>query len=462
MEHQIRYQDQQTFARYRQDYASERASRVIFDLVDSDNMLERQIASLVRDGDTQAAEQKAKTPTPIQTINELFDLSNIPLQISLEERQKLVARRHADACYSIVELSDGERNAFLIAAEVLTAPPESLILLDEPERHLHRSIISPLLTALFQKRPDCAFVVSTHEISLPVDNADCRTLLVRSCTYQGADPHSWSANLLEPNAPITEELKRDILGSRHKVLFVEGTPQSLDAPLYSIIFPDVSVIPKASCRDVENSVSGLRESSGLVWLHPWGIVDNDRRAENDITRLRAFGVHALPYFSVESLYFHTKMIEQIAQRQASVTGEDHRTLVEKALKSGIEEAQRRKEYLVQNAIDRLVRQEILAKLPKKDELRSKNEITISVDLDAIRSREAEAFDSLMNNRDLLTLLQRYPLRESGALKNIAGALGLERSRYEAAVRKLLKEDENALIFMRSLFNGLYEEVVGTP
>ena len=42
------------------------------------------------------------------------------------------------------ELSDGERNALLIGSDVLTTEPNSLIILDEPERHLHRSIISPL------------------------------------------------------------------------------------------------------------------------------------------------------------------------------------------------------------------------------------------------------------------------------------------------------------------------------
>ena len=64
----------------------------------------------------------------------------------------------------------GERNAFLIVAEVFTAESGALIIIDEPERHLHRSITSPLLSALFQKRSDCAVLVSTHEPHLPLDN----------------------------------------------------------------------------------------------------------------------------------------------------------------------------------------------------------------------------------------------------------------------------------------------------
>ena len=95
----------------------------------------------------------------------------------LKSRQKVVASRNGSTPYSVAELSDGERNAFLIAADILTAGTGTLLLIDEPERHLHRSIISPLLSLLFAKRKDCFFVVSTHEVMLPLDNPAAQTLL---------------------------------------------------------------------------------------------------------------------------------------------------------------------------------------------------------------------------------------------------------------------------------------------
>ena len=135
-------------------------------------------ADLVRDGDISAAQDQVKSPSPIQTVNELLRLSNLPIEIIVEQRQKVVASRSGSAPYSVAELSDGERNAFLIAADVLTAEAGTLLLIDEPERHLHRSIISPLLSLLFKKRKDCAFVVSTHEVMLPIDNPAARIFLV--------------------------------------------------------------------------------------------------------------------------------------------------------------------------------------------------------------------------------------------------------------------------------------------
>ena len=59
---------------------------------------------------------------------------------------------------------------------------------------------------------------------------------------------------------IDEDLKRDILGARRKMLFVEGVEGSLDMPLYSIVFPNVSVIPKGSTREVESVVSAIRNT----------------------------------------------------------------------------------------------------------------------------------------------------------------------------------------------------------
>ena len=46
-------------------------------------------------------------------------LSNLAIEVSEEEGQKIVARKNGGKVYSVAELSDGERNAFLIVADVL-------------------------------------------------------------------------------------------------------------------------------------------------------------------------------------------------------------------------------------------------------------------------------------------------------------------------------------------------------
>ena len=211
LEGTFRSQDAQAKARYSEWNPAVRSNVAIFDLIDADTMQERKIAALVRAGDDAAAKREAQNPSPIQIINKLMQLSNLPIEISIEEGQKIVARKNSGNAYSVAELSDGERNAFLVAANVLTAKTGSLILIDEPERHLHRSIISPLLKLLFDTRKDCAFVVSTHDLMLPIDTPTATTMLVRSCQFQGQNVDGWKIDIVPPGAAIDDDLRRDLL-----------------------------------------------------------------------------------------------------------------------------------------------------------------------------------------------------------------------------------------------------------
>jgi ABC-type cobalamin/Fe3+-siderophores transport system ATPase subunit len=182
----IKDMDTQAISRWMDHYSEQRATMSIYDIVDAENIRARLIAGAVDDKNLELAQEHAKEDAPIRVINELLRLSNIPIEISIANDQ-VVARKLNGKPYSIAQLSDGERNALLIAADILTIPQGSLVLIDEPERHLHRSIISPLLTLLISKRPDCAFVISTHDVMLPLDNANARTLLIRACTYNRLD-----------------------------------------------------------------------------------------------------------------------------------------------------------------------------------------------------------------------------------------------------------------------------------
>jgi ABC-type cobalamin/Fe3+-siderophores transport system ATPase subunit len=459
MDGHIRGQDSQERSRHLHQYSAERAAIAIFDLIDADTVLSRQIAELVRKQDLEGAGEAAATPAPLAVLNQLMRSSNIPIEISIEERQKVVARKNGGTPYSVAELSDGERNAFLIAADVLTAKPGSLLVIDEPERHLHRSIISPLLTLLFQRRSDCAFIISTHELMLPIDNPTSAALLIRSCEYVESRPMSWAADLLPAGAPLEEGLKLDVLGGRQKMIFIEGRVQSLDAPLYSLLFPQVSIIPKSSCRDVEYAVRGLREAETKHWIKAWGIVDSDRRGTEQLDKLRQFGIFALAHFSVEALYYHPWIIRRVADRIASLTGKDASVLTETAIEGAIAEAVKQRDHLVLDAVERLTRRAIFDALPKKADIRNNPSVKIEIDVAALKASEKADFDRFILEKDLDAILQRYPLRESGALGSIANGVGLKnRGDYEHTVRTMLHQDVEAMAFLRGLFRDLVAEV----
>jgi len=458
-ENAMRNGDVLSSARWKDDYPSQRASMAIYDLINADNARNREIAGAVDSNNMENAGALSKKDAPIKIINELLRLSNIFIEISINENNQVIARKCGGTPYSVTELSDGERNVLLIAANVLTVKSGTLVLIDEPERHLHRSIISPLLTHLFSKRDDCAFIVSTHDVMLPLDNPSARTLLIRGCTYAGSSVSGWDANIVPPETEIDDEIKKDILGARRKILFIEGDEKSLDKPLYSLVFPNVSIIAKSSCRDVEHTVSSIRDSDNLHWVHAFGIVDNDRRPETDINLLKEKGIYALPVFSVESIYYHPHIQDLIAQRHAVVTGNDESKLLASAKIAAIEAIKPCIKRLSDRTAEKAIREEFFRNLPKKEDIKDGRDINVSIDVAKFVKPEYERLQNALNAGNLAEIISRYPVRETPALDKIAKELGFQNCKqYEGAVRKLLIDDKEALTFVKSLFGPLASDM----
>ena len=255
-ERNILNEDRRQHSRYQDAHAAQRTSVTIYELIDAENVRARAMAAAYDADDMKQLDAAAKSEAPITVINELLHQSNIPIQVTIRANERVMASKNGGSEYSAAELSDGERSALLLAGNVLTAPKDTLLIIDEPERHLHRSIIAPLLGQLFERRPDCGFVISTHDPDLPLELPNASILLLRSCSVSRPDTQGWEADALPLDASVDEALKRDLLGARRKIIFVEGTECSLDKPLYSIIFPMASIIPKANCADVERAVLG--------------------------------------------------------------------------------------------------------------------------------------------------------------------------------------------------------------
>lgn len=458
-EQHIRNDDRQHEARYRDRYAAQRASMTIYELIDAENVRARTMAAAYDAGDDKGLAEAAQVEAPIAVINELLRQSNIPIEITIRANERVMAKKDGGPEYSAAELSDGERNALLIAGNVLTAPPDTLLIIDEPERHVHRSIIAPLLSLLFERRSDCAFVTSTHDHDLPLDVPEARTLLVRACNFRGQNAQNWEADELPADAPIDDILKRDLLGARRKVLFVEGAESSLDKPLYSLIFPMVSLVPKGSCREVENAVTGSRAGEDFHWLRAFGIADGDGFAPDQIEAKRQRGVYALPYYSVEAIYFHSEVIRSIATRQADVLGGEAADVARRAIERGVEGVAGHTERLSRNVSKKAVRKLIMEQIPNDDDLLEGQEIDVTNTGPDIHAARKAELDTAVAAQEWDTILTRCSVRECEARENIIVELGFRRiADYEQAVRHMLTVDEEALGFVRGLFGQLPAEL----
>lgn len=455
----IKIRDAIPDARYRDDYSSARASIALYDLADEENVRARNIAAAIDKGDLSQATSLSAREAPVATINRLLRLSNLSIQLEMGSNDAFTVKKGTSEPYGIVELSDGERNAILVSATVLTGKSGTLFIIDEPERHLHRSIIAPLLSNLFTDRPDCAFLISTHDVSLAAENGSARTILVRGCTYHAGQANAWDADFLCASAQIENDVKREILGSRRRMLFIEGDAQSLDLPLYSIIFPDVSVIQKGTCKEVEQVVLGIRATDNLHWIQAYGLVDNDARGVEDIARLREHGIFVLDMHSVESVYYCIEIQEMLARRHASVTGSSAEDALKRAKEKSLQELERHADRLSERRVERALRDRILATLPKRSDIAARRPIEIRVDVAQAVAAELSLFRMHIQNQNLASLIARYPIRETRTLKIIAEELGFrDRAQYERATRKMLLDDPQALAAVRALFGDLWATI----
>lgn len=451
----VRANDGQSDARWKEWNPNVRSGIVIADLIDADYAVSRRVRDELKNGDADAAKKLAVSLSPLEEINSLFAGSGIPIELSIGKDSSISARKNGGEEYSAASLSDGERAALLLSGIVLTSKPHSLILIDEPERHLHRSIVTPLLLQLFRKRPDCTFVVSTHEIGLPVECPAARTVLVRDSRTVNEDVSRWDIDVLEPGIEIDDSVKEAIIGSRRKMLFIEGTPTSLDKPLYEILFPRVSIFPRATCRDVEYAVASIRDASDLTWVRAFGVVDQDQLVSEKKNQLASIGVFSLSVYSVEALYFYPRIVEEMAVRQCAIIEADPEEILSKAWDNFLVAVSLHIQRLAARMTEQAVKDLISLEMPDWKMIKRGQDIIIKVDAHSMYQTEQQNLTNWIKERDVASIIARYPVRETNALEGIVGALRFKsRDDYNSAVRKMLRENIKLRDMLTSLFGGL--------
>ncbi|RXT64652.1 AAA family ATPase [Pseudomonas syringae] len=198
--------------------------------------------------------------------------------------------------YSITQMSDGEKAVFYIIGQALIADPDSVFIMDEPEIHIHRSILSRLWDELEAARADCAFLLITHDLEFAASRAG------KKYVARGYTPaEGWVIESVPEAEGFSEELVTLILGSRKPILFVEGEQSSLDLAFYRACYPGLTVVPRGGCESVIHSVATLRRNSAFTRIQCAGLVDADGHDEADRARLAHIGVQVLPVSEIENL-----------------------------------------------------------------------------------------------------------------------------------------------------------------
>jgi hypothetical protein len=211
------------------------------------------------------------------------------------------------AKYNASEMSDGERVLFYLAGEVICAPQDSILIIDEPEMHIHSSLIKPFFDLVEAERPDCSFIYLTHNIDFAFTRQNAKKIWAKSF-----ESNVWDYEILDENVPIPEQLYLDVLGSRKPIIFLEGDNSSIDYELYAQVYDDKTLKPIGSCDKVIQVVKAFRDQQGFHHIESVGIVDRDRRQQADILALNRSGIWVLDVAEAENLLLIESIVKEVA------------------------------------------------------------------------------------------------------------------------------------------------------
>ncbi len=435
----VSQQFRQSTTRFRQPHRDQQFKSIIRRIINAQTQSTEDVLKASESG-VLLADAILAHPRPLNTINSIFATALLPIEMVL--REGVLKARRGLSEYGIDRLSDGERAALLIAGAVVVRPRGSFIVIDEPERHLNSAISGALLSAVVRARPDVGYIFATHDLQLIQWLRPTQVVHVRDSVV--IEPHSESRRfdiaILAGENDLPEELRYAILGTRQKLLLVEGEATSEDQALYRHIYPGWNVIARGGWETVSTGVRSLSHNSDYHWLTAVGIIDGDGRDESERSGLVNDNIHCLPVPTIENLFLHPLVVEKMAEAAHGLFGGASGTERLKKLTQVLPE------LLFQSRADVVARRLVWegnrvlseAKLSVKSVKNGQKEFE-KIDLQPVRARIEKEFDGAVSCSDLIGALQKLPVKNTNIPKPVAEALGFANfGLYKCAVLKQIE------------------------
>ena len=296
--------DKQTYSAKNQDdfpyslakeYGSE-YRKVLALLIAERNAKRNEIIDSKRDGtEFKKAEFKTTIDTVIEIWNELIPHRKLLLD---PDSNLVITYRKGDdeRSYEAYRMSDGERIILYLVGRIMQAPKNGLIIVDEPEVYLHRTVVDKLWNRLEKEREDCIFIYMTHDLQFATSRVGVKSW-IKSYEY----PSTWDIQVIKDNE-IPEQLLMELLGSCKQILFCEGnSTNSLDKKIFDVLFPNLIIYPLESCKEVISYTKAYNAIPSTN-TRAFGLVDSDFRSPAEINDLKANGIFTYHVAEIENVF----------------------------------------------------------------------------------------------------------------------------------------------------------------
>ncbi len=350
--------------------------------------------------------------------------------------------------YDASELSDGERVIFYLIGQALLTRINSLVIVDEPELHVNRSILPKLWDAIESARKDCAFIYLTHDIEFTISRRGATKFSVNSY-MKGPQGESWEIEPIPDDTGLSEEVITKISGSRLPVLFIEGDGGSLDSALYRRVYDGFTTIPVGPCENVIHSVVSFTRHGTFHRLKCAGLVDADGRDGGEVKRLASMNVHVLSVSEVENILLLPKpflVLTKLLQFDVRAANEKLAELTAHVVKAAQADVERYATDAVRRHIDVAMKMVGLSSKSFADLAKEFAAKIGQIDPATIYAATRKDFEAAIVAKDYPRILKLYD--NKGLLAEAARILGVKgRKELEEFVGRVLQNDSGSELLL---------------
>lgn len=347
--------------------------------------------------------------------------------------------------YPAYSMSDGERIILYLIGRVLLAPKNALIIIDEPEIYLHRTIVDKLWNKLEAIRLDCIFVYLTHDLEFAA-NRVAQKCWIKSYTY----PSKWEIENIQENE-IPEGLLLKILGSKKKILFCEGKKNSLDIQIFEILFSNYTITPVASCKDVINYTRAFNKIKNTN-TSAYGIIDKDFREKEQLIKLSQEQIYSYDVAEIENLF----LVEDFIKDFCDYKHEEYKIdeIKSKIFKKLETDKQQQVSYFISNKINYYFTESHVSIGNSIEEVkRNFTSFCQNIDIDSWYQERIEYINNIIKNKDYQKVISVY--NNKGLHCIIENIIGIKNYRIKAI--EFLKKSDSYKHFKVLFPNELFEK-----
>ena len=244
--------------------------------------------------------EDSKTDKIIRVWNELIPQN----EMYMDGEMKVKTKKGQD--YSKNFLSNGERTILYFLSSIFLTERKAYYFIDEPENSLHPLAVTRLWDVIEEECKGSVFVYLTHDINFAISRFNSKKYWIKNF-----DGKEWEFEELQATSNIPTELILQLIGNTRKILFVEGTKESIDVQLYSKLYPEMHVVPCGGCEDVIRMTKAINlpEMKKINPIIAYGIIDTDRRTEEELLALQKANVYAIRAAEVENLFLTEEVLD---------------------------------------------------------------------------------------------------------------------------------------------------------